>query len=770
MNTIKSKNKLLAVLAVTLLVASMLAVAPLANAISTPTLSSSSGFVGSKVTVSGSASAGSPVEIYWDTTESSNLLASIYATGAGNYLKEITIPAAAHGTHYIIVKDSTGTAGAAYIVGSKITLSPTSGIPGDVVTVTGTGFSGNNTEKTIELTFDGTKIATTPATVSTSTVGSFTATFVVPDSEYGAVPVVATDGADNTAQATFTIGAAITVTPTQGPSGTVLTVTGRGFEPDAEVEIAINGTTVAEEIEVSGTGTFTAQVIVPSFAAKGNVAVVADDGENTATATFKVTGVTKITVNPISGAPGNTVQISGENFTAVAGTEVDVVFGTLPVGTFTVDEKGAFEGSIEIPSLPSNTYDIVAEDENGLTATVEFKVAVTMLTATPSSNVATGINLAIRGYGFDGDYANVTIGNLLVAENIPVDDLNDGITIVLPTIPTGTYTVEAIDDGGLSAQTTITVTKTTTVTMSPASAPRSAEVTITGLNFVRSNEATVTIKIINATTRTVVTTLTASLNASGIFEKFWTVPSNYKLGNYLVNVTDSSGLTAEVPFTVATLEVTVATGADSYQQGAIGSFQLTSSMNPSGAIAIYDPDGYLFDIIGIQYDNWFPADFTFEGYLGESGMVAGNYIYPTNGYGILSGTMFQLPSDAKMGNWTWEAIFEEELSITGMFAVTNGTVVGTAGPAGPQGEAGPKGDTGATGATGASGSSGATGAQGPEGPVGPTGPAGPQGSDAEGVVGGPMMPTAAIGLAVVALIVGLLAAFVAITLRRKIAS
>jgi len=88
-----------------------------------------------------------------------------------------------------------------------------------------------------------------------------------------------------------------------------------------------------------------------------------------------------------------------------------------------------------------------------------------------------------------------------------------------------------------------------------------------------------------------------------------------------------------------------------------------------------------------------------------------------------------------------------------------------------QGATGPKGDAGATttGATGASGSNGAQGPKGDTGATGAQGPAGPSGAPGE-VIGGTDMPLTALALAVVALIIGLIAAFIAFTLRRKIAS
>lgn len=116
------------------------------------------------------------------------------------------------------------------------------------------------------------------------------------------------------------------------------------------------------------------------------------------------------------------------------------------------------------------------------------------------------------------------------------------------------------------------------------------------------------------------------------------------------------------------------------------------------------------------------------------------------------------------GAYTVKAIDQHSLNASATFTVPN-----------LQGPAGAKGDTGAAGPSGAAGSNGAAGAQGAKGDTGATGatgntgPAGPSGAPGA-VSGGPEMPLTALALAVVALIIGLVAAFLAITLRRKIAS
>jgi hypothetical protein len=82
------------------------------------------------------------------------------------------------------------------------TESPMAGPVGTTVTVTGAGFAPTSA---ITLKFNGAKVTTVPATVTTDASGAFTATFNVPSSATGPQTVTATDASANIATAAFTV-------------------------------------------------------------------------------------------------------------------------------------------------------------------------------------------------------------------------------------------------------------------------------------------------------------------------------------------------------------------------------------------------------------------------------------------------------------------------------------------------------------------------------------------------------------------------------------
>src|SRR2546428_11321836 len=94
---------------------------------------------------------------------------------------------------------------------STISLDPTSGPAGTTVTITGSLFLPGSV---VTISYDGTAVATTPATITTDLSGGFSATFTVPASTAGSHTVSAKDAASNSASAQFTVTATIPSAPT----------------------------------------------------------------------------------------------------------------------------------------------------------------------------------------------------------------------------------------------------------------------------------------------------------------------------------------------------------------------------------------------------------------------------------------------------------------------------------------------------------------------------------------------------------------------------
>jgi outer membrane protein assembly factor BamB len=153
-----------------------------------------------------------------------------------------------------------------------LVLSPATGPPGSAVNVSGTGFGHS---ETVSVSFDGTVLATPPA----STKGSFGPTPVT-------VPAAATAGSHtisalgNTtgllAQTAYTVTPTIVVSPGTGPPGSAVNVSGAGFGPLEGVDVYFDTTDLALA-ETGANGSFgPVSITVPASAVPGTHTVSAE--------------------------------------------------------------------------------------------------------------------------------------------------------------------------------------------------------------------------------------------------------------------------------------------------------------------------------------------------------------------------------------------------------------------------------------------------------------------------------------------------------------
>jgi len=313
---------------------------PLASAITVPTFSTGIADVqvGDKVTVSATSTPGAQVEVYWESQKpwdgAQGLLGSGYATGTSFSLK-VTIPAAKAGAHDVIVKDlGDSTVNSTSItVAPKLVITPTVGLAGDVITVTGTGF--NDLEAITMTYWNGAAdvaLTTSPLLPQTGATGSFTCTFVVPAAAVTkADGIQATDVTGGTDAAQLTVGPYIVLTPTKGLKATTVQVAGRGFTPNKLVDIRwyldtppTTYVTVLDNTPADAQGAFTVTITVPLLpdaVAPGTAYTIRAIDNNTPTPieaddTFTLIQNAGITVTPPAGKVSSTVTVAGTWFSA----------------------------------------------------------------------------------------------------------------------------------------------------------------------------------------------------------------------------------------------------------------------------------------------------------------------------------------------------------------------------------------------------------------------------------------------------------------------
>jgi len=619
--------------------------------------------------------AGKTIKLYWDLVQDwdgeAGLLNSTKAEKDGTFEIWFTVPEAVNGTHYIWIEDVASKTydNATFIVLPTLELSSDSGLPGDKITVEGYGFSA---KANVTLSFvNKTHILVTKLAFvdKTSSLGSFSTSFKVPNVKYGAYNVSATDGKGVTVNATFTIGPVITLSPKSGPVGAVITVKGRGFTKGGKigygnVTLAGINCTLVRTIAIGTNGRFTGQFVVPSVKKTGKYTVnVTDSGGLWATATFEVNGLPSIKVEPAHAVQGETVNIYGYNFTQLKGKNVKVELWNATakvadLGTYKTTSDGTFSGTFTVPAVATGIYFVNASQANYaiINVTKSFRAGLMIIVLNPTEGPV-GTKVTITGSGFTkGGTWNATFGDegvITTPKKVAADGTLSG-SFYVPQVDPGTYTVTVLDiNSEIEVTATFTVTDVTKVKLDPASAPQNYNVTIKGWNFADDN-TTLTFIIYNETNSwnmgvwqgNKTKPKAAVTDTDGNFTAWWNftdVAGSQILldpGVYTINVTDGHDYFVQVTFTVVEETVECSSRKAEYNIGDTVAFNIKSSFPKVGSyIKIYDPDGNLFwETMGLT--TWMKVD-TY-------------YTVPYYSQVDASGNPMILPPDAPTGTWTWK--------------------------------------------------------------------------------------------------------------------
>lgn len=345
------------------------------------TLSPTTGNRGASVTLSGSNfSPTSTITIKFDSTTLQTSPSTITTSSTGTFSATITIPiTASTGPHTITATDAAGRIGAATFTvasGGVLTLSPTTGLSGTEITVTGSNFTANSR---ITLKFNEITVATFPSTVVTSSTGGFIAKFDVPAGVgAGSHAVIAEDASGKIGVATFTIEGAgsISLSPASGTVGTAVTVTGSGFPANTAVSIKLNNAAVSTNpstVTTTSTGSFSATITIPSLAL-GSHTVSVTVGTKTASATFNVTQTqgASITISPTSASAGTSITVTGSGFAPNKGITINLD-GSL-VATGTTSSSGTFSALFTLPSVITPGSHTVTANDGSNTASATLSV------------------------------------------------------------------------------------------------------------------------------------------------------------------------------------------------------------------------------------------------------------------------------------------------------------------------------------------------------------------------------------------------------------
>jgi hypothetical protein len=416
----------------------------------------------------GQVPSGAPVKGYWDIAVGPEAWLINTTTGNpdGSYSFEITVPDTVTGFHWIWVED---TAWQRWLSSSIITVnvsspdmifSPTSGQVGTSMAIIGIGFEPG----LYNATFGSIRVITN-GVVSGS--GQISDSFNVPTVDSGSYDVTVEDSGNNELSRTFKVISApldaINIDDDDVQVGDVITVWGPAGQvvSGASIKgywdyILGPGTLLLNTTTGNPDGSYSFEITVPDTDTGFHWIWVNDTSRahtwSSSAITVARADEATIEVSPTKALPGAMVSVSGSGFTQIAGTNVTLTITTSPVpsghvflenGTTLAD--GSFSTTFRVPALAFDIYTVVATDENGVNASVNFEIGMHASVescnqvGTKKDTFHITEDIYVNGSGF----APTTTYNISV-----VDDVTWTDSMLIPSrVPGTALTVSSLRNG-----------------------------------------------------------------------------------------------------------------------------------------------------------------------------------------------------------------------------------------------------------------------------------------------------------------------------------
>lgn len=354
-----------------------------------------------------------------------------------------------------------------------ISLSPSKGVIGDEIDVSGSGYDPRDKIYIYFSSHDADlgddiddldfweEVDTARATFALEGGGHITGSFEVPDELTDGHDTEKVIGGDYFVYTTerqegrilakeeFTVVGIAEVDPTEGPVGTGVEIRGKGFEDEEYIDVFYDG----EEIEIADgddktddDGEFRLTITIPESTAGSHIITVeVDEDEGQA----KFTVEPRIDISDTSGRIGDKVTVTGTGFSD--SISVAVSFGGNRVANGETDNEGNFSVIFYVPAVGKGTYVVGVEDEEGnkgdkYSFIVQSDISVSPVTSQVSPGHV-GMDMTISGTGFIPSH-EITItyaSTPIVFTTISRNDGSFSFTFKIPKSAPGSHTVTATD-------------------------------------------------------------------------------------------------------------------------------------------------------------------------------------------------------------------------------------------------------------------------------------------------------------------------------------
>ena len=299
------------------------------------------------------------------------------------------------------------------ITGAPVTVSPTTAVDGQEVTITGSGFGAGVAIATItvggvsvtKLSSGGLATTNNVTTVSADNSGNLTASFLLPNDavlrtagDHKIIVTVGTGTDARTGEVLVTVpGRTMALDTESSKRGSTVSVTGTGFKAKASITIEYTnsgssavtvGTSTADAL-----GNWTGTFVVPTTASIPSTNTVTGSAASgsSKTATHKLPGAS-IASDLSEQSTGETIVLTGESFPSYVSVTSITVGGidAKPSPAPATDTNGDFSATIMIPGLTTGTHAISVE-AGSVTASSSIEVVSTISAAAAVSTATADV-------------------------------------------------------------------------------------------------------------------------------------------------------------------------------------------------------------------------------------------------------------------------------------------------------------------------------------------------------------------------------------------
>ncbi len=279
----------------------------------------SSGTVGSSVTVSGTGFASNEKNIVVTFDGAQANTGTVTADAQGTWTATLVIPPSAAGVSHVINAQGattklTSASGVTFNTQANVASSQASGSasPGSTITLTGSGFAAN--EKNIIISVDDNPVV---SNVTADSKGNWSSPVTIPPLSSGTHSIKVNGSVTQNlslGSLSLKVKASISILPESGPVGASVTVKGSGFGAGSQVQFAydddsskFNGIRATTD----ASGSFTKVVTIPRSTSGAHIISVSDNQSNTDSKTFTINSNPPTLPVPASPADGETIGLTG---------------------------------------------------------------------------------------------------------------------------------------------------------------------------------------------------------------------------------------------------------------------------------------------------------------------------------------------------------------------------------------------------------------------------------------------------------------------------